>query len=169
MKRGFAVAAITAGALGWAGAADAGSQRNFATHLTGDEEVPARDTPAQGQAKLQLDRDGDALLCKLNASNIENVVAAHIHVGKPEENGPVVAFLYGNEPPAGGRTDGRLSERTVTAADLRGPLAGKSIDDLMAEIRNGNAYVNVHTHDGVAPTNTGPGDFPGGEIRGHLD
>jgi hypothetical protein len=26
----------------------------------------------------------------------------------------------------------------------------------------------VHTNDGVAPTNTGPGDFPGGEIRGQV-
>jgi hypothetical protein len=26
----------------------------------------------------------------------------------------------------------------------------------------------VHTNDGVAPTNTGPGDFPGGEIRGQI-
>jgi hypothetical protein len=26
----------------------------------------------------------------------------------------------------------------------------------------------VHTNDGVAPPNTGPGDFPGGEIRGQV-
>jgi hypothetical protein len=32
----------------------------------------------------------------------------------------------------------------------------------------GNAYVNVHTNDGVDPTNTGAGDFPGGEIRGQI-
>ena len=31
-----------------------------------------------------------------------------------------------------------------------------------------NAYVNVHTNDNVAPPNTGPGDFPGGEIRGQI-
>jgi hypothetical protein len=36
-------------------------------------------------------------------------------------------------------------------------------------MRNGWAYVNVHTNDGIAPTNTGPGDFPGGEIRGQLE
>ena len=28
--------------------------------------------------------------------------------------------------------------------------------------------VNVHTDNGVAPANTGPGDFPGGEIRGQI-
>jgi hypothetical protein len=26
----------------------------------------------------------------------------------------------------------------------------------------------VHTNDGVPPINTGPGDFPGGEIRGQI-
>jgi hypothetical protein len=35
-------------------------------------------------------------------------------------------------------------------------------------MRSGNAYVNVHTNDGVAPTNSGPGDFPGGEVRGQF-
>jgi hypothetical protein len=40
--------------------------------------------------------------------------------------------------------------------------------DLIAAIEAGNAYVNVHTNDGVGATNTGPGDFPGGEIRGQL-
>jgi hypothetical protein len=39
-------------------------------------------------------------------------------------------------------------------------------------MRAGLTYVNVHTksHDLPANTNnTGPGDFPGGEIRGQLD
>jgi hypothetical protein len=40
---------------------------------------------------------------------------------------------------------------------------------LLDAIRAGLTYVNAHTNDGVAPTNTGPGDFPGGEIRGQLD
>ena len=39
---------------------------------------------------------------------------------------------------------------------------------VLAAINSGGAYVNVHTNDGVAPTNTGPGDFPGGEIRGQI-
>jgi hypothetical protein len=38
----------------------------------------------------------------------------------------------------------------------------------MTAIKAGNAYVNVHTSDGVDPGNTGPGDFPGGEIRGQI-
>jgi hypothetical protein len=35
-------------------------------------------------------------------------------------------------------------------------------------MRTGNTYVNVHTNDGVAPANTGPGDFQSGEIRGQV-
>jgi hypothetical protein len=62
-----------------------------------------------------------------------------------------------------------LAKGTFTAADLRGPLAGHPLSDLIAAIVAGNTYVNVHTDDGVAPPNTGPGDFPGGEIRGQLD
>ena len=32
----------------------------------------------------------------------------------------------------------------------------------------GRAYVNLHTNDGVDPVDTGPGDFPGGEIRADI-
>ena len=49
-----------------------------------------------------------------------------------------------------------------------GPLAGQPLAELVDQMRAGNAYINVHTNDGVAPINTGPGDFPGGEIRGQI-
>jgi hypothetical protein len=39
---------------------------------------------------------------------------------------------------------------------------------LVDAMRAGNTYVNVHTNDGVDPVNTGPGDFPGGEIRNQI-
>ena len=64
--------------------------------------------------------------------------------------------------------DGVLASGTFTAANLVGPLAGHPLSELISAMRSGGAYVNVHTNDGVAPTNTGPGDFPGGEIRGQL-
>jgi hypothetical protein len=136
--------------------------------LTGDHEVPANASPAQGQALLTVSNDGTSVSYKLIASNIENVIQAHIHIGPAGVNGPVVVFLYGLVASGGGRHDGVLSEGTFTAANLIGPLAGHPLSDLLAEIRAGNAYVNVHTNDGVAPTNTGPGDFPGGEIRGQI-
>ena len=35
-------------------------------------------------------------------------------------------------------------------------------------VGSGNAYVSVHTDDGDDPPDTGPGDFPSGEIRGQI-
>jgi hypothetical protein len=83
-------------------------------------------------------------------------------------NGPVVAFLFGNVPAGGGRTDGVLGTGTITSANLVGPLAGMSLSVLIAAMRDGGTYANVHTNDGIDPINTGPGDFPGGEIRGQI-
>ena len=58
-----------------------------------------------------------------------------------------------------------------TANNAACPLASPgapTFAEVLDKIRSGNAYVNVHTNDGVAPANTGPGDFPGGEVRGQL-
>ena len=145
----------------------AGENRNFSVHLSGDNEVPVRETLAQGQAIFHLSKDGLSLEYKLIVANIENVNAAHIHLGAAGVNGPVVVGLY-SAAPGGGRTDGVLAEGTITAANFTGPLAGKTMADLIAAMESGNTYVNVHTNDGVAPANTGAGDFPGGEIRGQI-
>ena len=150
------------------GIALAGVNNNWSVHATGEFEVPVRDTPAQGQAILHLAKDEQSIDFQLIASNIDNVVQAHIHIGASGANGPVVAFLFGPVPAGGGAQNGFLSSGTITAANLIGPLAGQPFSALLAEIRSGNAYVNVHTDDGVAPTNTGPGDFPGGEVRRQL-
>jgi hypothetical protein len=149
-------------------AAAQNSAVNFVTHLSGAEEVPPRDTNAQGQAIFRLSPDGTTLTFKLIVANIENVVASHIHLAQAGANGSVVAFLYGTAPTGGGRVDGLIAQGTITAASLTGPLAGQSLEVLITAMQTGGAYVNVHTNDGVAPTNTGPGDFPGGEIRGQI-
>ena len=142
--------------------------KNFAVPLSADNEVPANDSNAHGLAKLQLSSDGLTMTYRLIASNIDNVIAAHIHLGPPGVNGPVVVFLFGPAAPGGGAQNGVLSTGSFTAANFIGPLAGHPMSDLIAAIEDNNAYVNVHTNDGVAPPNTGPGDIPGGEIRGPV-
>jgi len=62
-----------------------------------------------------------------------------------------------------------IAEGTITAAYLVGSLGGLPLSSLLNLLSTGGAYVNVHTNDGVAPTNTGPGDFPGGEIRSQVE
>ncbi len=148
---------------------DAPDSKNFVAHCVGDEEVPARATHAQGQAIFHLSKDGAELAYTLIVANIENVVASHIHIAPAGVNGPIVVFLAGPFPSAGGRSDGIIGKGVITASNLIGPLAGSAdLTALATALRNGNAYVNVHTNDGVAPTNTGPGDFPGGEIRAQI-
>jgi hypothetical protein len=140
---------------------------NFVAPLSGDEEVPARDTRAVGVAKFKLSNDGAALNFKVNVANIHNVVAAHIHCGAAGANGPVGVTLFMGAP-GGGRVNGTLAEGTITAPDAGNACGWTSLAAVLAAINSGNTYVNVHTNDGVAPPNTGPGDFPGGEIRGQI-
>ena len=141
--------------------------RTFVTQLTGLEEVPPRDTRARGTTTLRLSRDSSELFFQINVSNIDNVVAAHLHLGPLGENGPIVAPLY-EAASGGGRERGVLVRRSIRAEDLTGPLAGHSLDDLLGALQDGDIYVNVHTNDGIGDINTGPGDFPGGEIRGQF-
>jgi hypothetical protein len=145
-------------------ASDCSGGRIFVTHLTGDEEVPPVDTQSQGQALFRLSSDGEELHFKLNVANIEGVTQAHIHCGAAGVNGSVTVFLFGLEP-GGVSVNGRLSAGTITDASII-PLADSAtcpggiadLDDLLAQIRAGLAYVNVHT---LA--------HPGGEIRGQLE
>ena len=163
MRRTILLIAVLVLAL----APSASAKDNFVATLSGDEEVPARDTPAVGVAKFKLSKDGSALSFKVNVANIQNVFAAHIHCGAVGVNGPIGVTLFMGAP-AGGRVNGTLAEGTITAPDPGNGCGWTSLAAVLAAIESGNTYVNVHTNDGVAPPNTGPGDFPGGEIRGQI-
>jgi hypothetical protein len=167
MRRSLVAALATGTAFMIGSVAVADNSTYVAAPLSGANEVPARDTKAVGSAVFRLSADGTQLDYRLIAANIDNVFAAHIHLGPEGTNGPVVAFLYSGAP-ASGRHNGVLATGTITAANLIGPLAGQSLSALVSEIEAGNAYVNVHTNDGVPPSNEGPGDFPGGEIRAQM-
>jgi len=148
----------------------AGRPQFFFVPLSGDQEVPPRATPASGMALIWLSADEESLRYVLLAFNIDNVVASHIHgpIGPVGVNQPVVAPLIPDQPCGGGRSDGLLGKGTITEADLVGPLADRPFEELVSALLAGNTYVNVHTNDCVAPTNQGPGDFPGGELRGQI-
>lgn len=139
--------------------------KNFIAILSGANEVPARDTLARGVAIFHLD-DG-VLEYRLIAANIENVTASHIHCGAEGVIGPVGLTLYRGAA-ASGRIDGVLASTAATAPDPGNACGWTTLDDVVAAIMSGGAYVNVHTNDNVPPPNTGAGDFPGGEIRGPI-
>jgi hypothetical protein len=150
------IAVVAAGGA----AAKPANQRNFVAPLSGAEEVPPVETRARGLATFQLSKDGSEIHYRLIVANIENVTQAHIHLAPAGVNGPVVVWLYPAAPPAQlipGRFNGVLAVGSFTEADLVGPLAGNSLNDLIDEMLAGNTYVNVHTS-----------QFPPGEVRGQI-
>ena len=135
----------------------------FTANLAGSKERPTPNvSPAVGSAAFTLSSDGNTLTWNVTTTGANNVTASHIHVGGAEVAGPIVLPLY-----AGTASSNPTISGSVTRAAFTSPL-GISFDGLLSLMRNGDTYVNVHTDNGVAPANTGPGDFPGGEIRGQI-
>jgi hypothetical protein len=136
------------------------TQQTFQAKLSGNNEVPPVTTSATGMAQFQLSTDGKALSYTLTANNIKDIKASHIHQGKTGENGqPVVPLSIENAKmdygcqcmlPASGKG-------TITSNNLQGSMAGKQISDLVSIIKNGQAYVNIHTEQNK-----------NGEIRGQI-
>ena len=131
------------------------AEKSFKAMLVGSESVPAVETMAKGDATFTVIKDEKALSYYVTVSDIENVTAAHIHLGKKGENGPPVA-LISNEKRAG-KFSGTLAEGTITKKDLMGSMKDKSVEDLIKKIKKGDAYLNVHTD-----------KYPNGEIRGQI-
>jgi hypothetical protein len=116
----------------------------FTAKLSGKDEVPPVNTQATGMAHFQLSSDGKEINYDLTATNLNGFMMAHIHQGKAGENGQPVAPLS-------------MGKGKITSSDLKGPLAGKQISDLADLMKNGGAYVNIHTQQNQ-----------NGEIRGQI-
>jgi hypothetical protein len=149
--------------------------RRFQTKLIGFQEVPAVSTVASGEFRLQIAKDEQSINWSLAYRDLQaDATQAHIHFGQRHVNGGIVVWLCqtpataGNNPGPAARTCGARSdsfEGTVTAANvvaIGGANAGQQIAagdlaEVIAALRDGVAYVNVHT---TASS--------GGEIRGQI-
>jgi CHRD domain len=143
---------ITVATLGYADLVLAQGPAKFGFNLTGSEEVPPVQTNAIGMADISpYTIAGDSITYSVNATNIKDVTAGHIHFGKQGENGPIVFTMFKYDPPR----DEVLETGTITADKLEGPLKGKQVSDLAFAGANGSLYMNIHTLEN-----------PNGEIRG---
>ena len=135
--------------------------RRFWASLDGYQEVPALSTPAGGEFDARLTQNG-TIEYELSYSGFgTGVSASHIHLGRPGTTGGVSAFLCGGgDKPACPQGSGTVTG-TIDPADVTGPaaqgIAAGEFEELLAAMRAGATYVNVHS-----PT------FPGGEIRGAI-
>jgi glucose/arabinose dehydrogenase len=130
----------------------------FGAVLTGAEEVPPVSSEAGALALFELNDDG-TLSFELRALRpIQNATAAHIHLGASGQNGPVALFLYGPTAGEDFATGDLIASGTVNDTNvIVRPGFTPSVANLAERVRQGRAYVNLHTT-----------DFPGGEIRGQL-
>lgn len=134
---------------------------NFSATLSGAEEVPANASTATGTATFTI--AGSAITYTVNTTGLANPVLAHIHLAATGVNGPVRLNLCGTGAPVPDCTEGD----GVLATGTNGTAVGITFDELVAAMRAGDTYVNVHTDNGGQP-NTGPGDLISGEIRGQI-
>lgn len=129
----------------------------FTATLNGSSESPPRTTNATGNASF-TNEGSSGMDFELNVQNMTNVTAAHIHLGAAGTNGGIIVPLFGTQTPLAS-VNGRLSAGTITQSTIVGIGTNPPIstDSLLALMRSGNAYVNVHST-----------TFPAGEIRGQI-
>lgn len=150
--------------------ADEGS-RNISAHggLSGYQEAPATiSTTGGGTFTAKIANDGQSFDWTLSYEALEGAVQqAHIHFGARGLANGIAVFLCSNlgNGPAGTQpcpAPPATISGTARPADVIGPLAQgiepAAFDEVVAAMRAGFAYANVHTT-----------KWTGGEIRGQLD
>lgn len=133
-----------------------GNYTSFGAFLTGTEEVPPVAASGAGSARFEVVNNGMGIKYEIRVANTTGIVAAHIHKAAIGENGPVMINLIANQP-ASGLENGLIVEGILTAQDLRPMFSSDNLNDLIANLNSGMAYVNLHTQSN-----------PGGQIRGQI-
>lgn len=166
-----ALGVLSVGAVAIAGDGD-GSGKNGA-RLNGYQEPPSISTTGFGSFHMKINRGGDSVDYALSYRGLESdVTMAHIHFAQRSVNGGIAVWLCRNPtgapvPPAPaspgpacplreGTASGTFDADDVTDAG-RGLTAGQW-EELLAAIKVGHTYANVHTL-----------TFGGGEIRGQIN
>ena len=126
-----------------------------APSLTGAKERPTPVvTTATGSATFEL-LSNSTIRYKVDVAGITGATMAHIHTAVADSAGPIAVTLFTASTPTGQLT-GTLASGTFSATNIQ--LPGISFDSLLALMRSGRTYVNVHTD-----------AHPNGEIRAQID
>ena len=142
-----------------------GGKRHVKATLNGLQEDPSVSTAASGTFEATIDDAAQVIDFEFRYQGLEGGVPlfAHIHFGSSDHNGGVAAFLCGGstKPTPCPNIQGVVTG-TITAADVVGPnvqgIEPGAWDELVAAIRAGHTYVNIHTP-----------RWTGGEIRGQVN
>lgn len=167
MKKAL-LAAVTALAFTPCAFADRDNDNKFRLKLTGFQETPLTlSSPASGEFEARIVDNDTQIDWELSYRGIPtNVLQAHIHFGARAITGGISIFLCTNlgNGPAGTQPCPQMGTISghIRAADVIGPagqgIATGELAEIIAAIRAGVAYVNVHST-----------QFPGGEIRAQFN
>ncbi len=169
-------AVVLALSAGVAGADDKDHKRGSMTlqvRLSGFGEVPTISTKGKGSFKASIDPVSGSIDYTLAYSGLQGrVTQSHIHIGPRHNTGGIAIWLCqtATNPapvtsppsvvPTCPDTDGAVTG-TITPAHVIGPvpqlITAGQLDEVLAAIRAGLAYVNVHS-----------AAVPAGEIRGQF-
>jgi hypothetical protein len=159
--------------------ADGGKRHIKADDMTGYLEAPPISTRAFGNFEARINDSADKITYELTYGDLEGTVTqAHIHFGQRSVSGGISAWLCETAtnpspsastptcPAPGGTVTGEITPLEVVgpgSPPAVPPNGGQGInpgefEELVAAIRAGRAYANVHSN-----------KFPGGEIRGQLN
>jgi CHRD domain len=139
---------------------------NFVATLSAANEVPPDSSTATGKATFTYVTDLGSIFYRLDVAGIDSAFAAHIHgPAGLDTNAAIAINLFTSPNPVtkigftGTLAQGVLGEQ--------GAPFGMTMDSLLVLLRNGHAYVNVHTRGPVNAT-THSGGHGAGEIRGQV-
>jgi len=158
MQRRFLPAAFLSLALASFGCESATKDVTiFQATLSGSNEVPANGSAASGGCSVQI--EGNTAIYSVAVNGITSITGSHIHVAPAGANGGIRVVLL---PTPGGPNFLPTPTGDVNGLLMSGNFGGGQVvtitfDELVNQLRSGNAYCNVHTT-----------RFPAGEIRGQF-
>ena len=143
--------------------------RDMSADLSGYQEVPTLSTSGTARFEARVNKDDSEVEWRLSYADTESpVTQSHIHFAATAINGPIIVFLCSNLgngpagtqpcPAAPASISGSFAAVDVLGNGAPMGLEAGNLEELLAAIRAGATYANVHT--------TGR---PGGEVRGQID
>ncbi len=129
----------------------------FVATMSGDQVTPPTNTSVNGNASFRTTTHDTVIKYKIKVAGSSDVTSADIHLGKKGENGEAVVDLLKDSKKNGIKL-GTSIRGNINSSDLKGPLKGKMIAELISAMSNGSTFVNIDTpyHEN-------------GEIRGQID
>ena len=149
------------------------SAEHIQATLIGYQEVPSVSSVADGHFSAKISANDQTIEYELSYDGLQGTVQqSHIHVAQPAVNGSIVIWLCQTATtqappsvrlmtpfcPQSGTVTGTITAANVIAASTASQQLGAGdLAKVVAAIRAGVAYANIHT----TPS-------PGGEIRGQI-